>query len=402
MNLRTKFRSLIGQTSPYALELEIAEASGSWLRDPKGKKYLDLISGIGVSNLGHGNRVILEAIHAQTDQYLHTMVYGEHIQSPQVLLAELLVSQLPPSLNTVFYLNSGAEAVEGALKLARKFTGRTELLACKQAYHGSTYGAMSLMSDRSKTDPYRPLLPGIDHVEFNRLEDLEKINRGTAAVVMEVIQAEAGIRLPDPAYLEAIRNRCTETGSLLIFDEIQTGMGRTGTLFAFSHYGVVPDVLILGKSFGGGLPLSAFVADTPLMGTLADKPPLTHMTTFGGHPLSCAAGLAALKLLTQSSLVQDSMAKSDYLAKKLDPEQYHALRRTPGLWLAIDLADPVRVQKVIAQAMDKGLLADWFLFNDESIRIAPPLTISFEELDLAAAILNDSLTSQKSKQPALS
>lgn len=402
MSLRTKFRTLIGQTSPYALELEIAEANGTWLMDSKGKKYLDMISGIGVSNLGHGNRVILDAIHAQTEQYLHTMVYGEHIQSPQILLAELLVSLLPPSLNTVFYLNSGAEAVEGALKLARKFTGRSELLACKRAYHGSTYGAMSLMSDRSKTDPYRPLLPGIDHMEFNRPEDLEKINRNTAAVVMEVIQAEAGIQLPDPTYLEAIRTRCNDTGCLLIFDEIQTGMGRTGSLFAFSRYGVIPDVLILGKSFGGGLPLSAFVSDRKLMATLADEPPLTHMTTFGGHPLSCAAGLAALKQLAQTSLVHDSIAKSDYLAQKLDPDQYNTLRRPPGLWLAIDLADPVRVQKVIAQAMGKGLLADWFLFNDESIRIAPPLTISYEELDQAAAILNECLTLEVSKQPALS
>lgn len=402
MSLRSQFRSLIGQTSPFALELEIAGADGPWLIDPSGKKYLDMISGIGVSNLGHGNRGILDAIREQSEKYLHTMVYGEHIQSPQILLAELLVSLLPPSLNTVFYLNSGAEAVEGALKLARKFTGRPGIISCKRAYHGSTYGAMSLMSDRSKTDPYRPLLPEIHFMEFNRLEELEKINRQTAAVVMEVIQAEAGIRLPDPDYLEALRKRCTETGCLLIFDEIQTGMGRTGSLFAFSPYGVVPDVLILGKSFGGGLPLSAFVADKKLMAVLADEPPLTHMTTFGGHPLSCAAGLAALNQLVQTSLVHDSISKSDYLVKKLDQELFPALRRPPGLWLAIDLADPLRVQQVIARAMNKGLLADWFLFNDESIRLAPPLTIRYEELDLAAAILNECLSFEKSKSPVLS
>ncbi len=373
------------------MEFVVSKAKGSYIYDELGKPFLDMISGIGVSYLGHHNPHIIKALHDQADQYLHTMVYGEHVQSPQVRLAELLVSQLPSNLNSVFFQTTGAEAIEGALKLAKKYSGRPEIIAFKKAYHGSTYGAMSLMSDSNKTQPYQPILPGINHLEFNAIDQLESITENTAAVVMEVIQAEAGIILPEQGFIKAVRDRCTSTSTLLILDEIQTAMGRTGSLFAFTQYGIVPDILVLGKSLGGGLPLSAFISEKNIMNALEDEPPLTHMTTFGGHPLSCAAGLAGLQFLLASDLIAESCIKADYFEGQLEKNQIKNIRRSRGMWMAIDLGDPSRVQKVINRAMGEGLLMDWFLFNDESIRIAPPLTMNEKELHGAARILNQSL-----------
>lgn len=373
------------------MEFVVSRGNGSYLFDEENKPYLDLISGIGVSLLGHGHPNVIQAIHDQANLYLHTMVYGEHVQSPQVRLADLLVSQLPPSLNSVFFQTTGAEAIEGAIKLAKKYTGRPQVISFKQAYHGSTYGALSLMSDDSKTHPYIPILPGIKHLNFNDIISLQQIDEHTAAVVMEVIQAEAGIILPVSGFIEAVRDRCNSTGTLLILDEIQTALGRTGSLFAFSSYQIVPDILVLGKSLGGGLPLSAFIADTRIMYTLADDPPLTHMTTFGGHPLSCAAGLACLETILNSNLIEESVIKANLFESLLDKNQIKTLRRPRGFWMALDLGDATRVQQVIQTAIGRGLLMDWFLFNDQSIRIAPPLNILEEEIQFAAHMINQSL-----------
>jgi len=393
MSLRSKFNSLIGKTSPFSLEFVVSKANGAYLYDVHGDRFLDMISGIGVSHLGHSHPEILKAIHQQADQYLHTMVYGEHVQAPQVMLADLLVSILPPDLNSVFFHTSGTEAIEGAMKLAKKYTGRPHIVACKNAYHGSTYGAMSLMSDTSKTQPFQPILPGIKHINVNAIDELELIDEDTAAIVMEVIQAEAGIILPDPSFLKAVRDRCTTTSTLLIFDEIQSAFGRSGSLFAFLPYQIIPDILVLGKSLGGGLPLSVFITDKKIMESLADDPPLTHMTTFGGHPLSCAAGLASLQSILNSDLITESRAKAEFFEKQLDTSRIKMIRRPQGLWLALDLGNASKVQQVVASSMKKGLLVDWFLFNDHSIRIAPPLTISYPELDLAANIINQSFHS---------
>lgn len=394
MTIRSKFQALIGKTSPFSMEFVVSKARGSYIYDEQDKPYLDMISGIGVSLLGHGHPEIINAIHDQADHYLHTMVYGEHVQSPQVRLAELLVSQLPPDLNTVFFQTTGTEAIEGALKMAKKYTGRPHLISFKHAYHGSTYGAMSLMSHSAKTHPYEPILPGIKHLDFNVMDQLESIDENTAAVVVEVVQAEAGIILPAPGFIKAIRDRCNDTSTLLIMDEIQTAMGRTGTLFAFTSLQVTPDILVLGKALGGGLPLSAFIADKKIMQVLADDPPLTHMTTFGGHPLSCAAGLAALQYILNHDLIAESVVNADFFESLLDQRRIKSIRRPRGLWLALDLGDASVVQQVIQRAMQGGLLMDWFLFNDESIRIAPPLTIKKEELIQAAQIINQCLNTE--------
>lgn len=390
MSLRAQFFSHIANTSPFPLGLEIVKADGVYLFDPAGKKYIDFISGIGVNNLGHAHPDITKAIHNQADDYLHTMVYGEHIQSPQVRLAQKLTENLPINLNKVFFLTSGAEAIDGAIKTARKSTGRKKIYAFKNAYHGSTYGAMSLMNDASKTSPYGPGIADVFHFDFNDLTILENIDHTTAAVIMEVVQAEAGVIKADSQFLDALAKKCREMGSLLVFDEIQTGMGRTGSLFAFDQYGITPDILVLGKSLGGGLPLSAMVSSTKITDAIATNPPLTHMSTFGGHPLCCAAGLASLDLLLRSDLITRSKTLSlTFLQKIKDHPQIKEIRSTSGLWMAIELHHAERVQKLIPLAQEKGLLIDWFLFNDKSLRIAPPLTINNDEILLAADILLD-------------
>lgn len=391
MTIRSGFYRHIAKTSPFALGLEISAAKGSHVYDANGVPYLDFISGIGVSNLGHGHPAIVQAIHTQADQYLHTMVYGEHIQSPQVLLAKALCDHLPANLNQVYFLSSGTEAIETAIKLARKSTGRSKILSCKNAYHGSTYGAMSLMSDTSRTMPYAPLLPDVDHIAFNHPESLNKIDESVAAVFIEVIQAEAGIQLPDRLFLATLQDVCRRYGTLLIIDEIQSAMGRSGSLFAFTQYGIVPDILVLGKSLGGGLPLAACISGEEQFEAIANDPPLTHMTTFGGHPLCSAAGLASFEVLSSTDIIEQSRIKSKRFTDRLNHAAIKEIRATPGLWMAIDLGDADLVQKMIPQAQADGLLIDWFLFNDQSIRIAPPLNILDDELDRAADIIMNAL-----------
>ncbi|MEP7323046.1 MAG: aspartate aminotransferase family protein [Saprospiraceae bacterium] len=391
MTIRSNFFNHIAKTSPFPLGLEISKAKGAYVMDENGKAYLDFISGIGVSNLGHGHPDIIKAIHTQADLYLHTMVYGEHIQSPQVLLAQALCAQLPDYLNQVYFLSSGTEAIETAMKMSRKITNRTKILSFENAYHGSSFGSMSLMSDQSKTMAYAPMLPDIDHLVFNNFESLQKIDETVAAIIIEVIQAEAGIILPDVAFLNELSERCKKYDVLLVIDEIQTGMGRTGSLFAFSSFGLEPDILVLGKSVGGGLPLSACISSEQHFEALAYDPPLTHMTTFGGHPLCCAAGLAALQVLLNTDIINQSINKALQLSKKLIHPTIKEIRSTNGLWMAIDLDDAGLVQKLIPKVQEDGLLLDWFLFNDQSIRIAPPLNIKDEEIDQAADILLNAL-----------
>ena len=393
---RELFLRHVAQTSPAPLGLHIERAEGLYLYDCAGKSYLDLIAGIGPSLLGHRPLRVQAAVQRQLDRYWHTLVFGEFVLSPQVEFATLLAAQLP-GLDAVYFTNSGAEATEGAMKLAKRYTGRPHFVACRHAYHGSTQGAASLMAPTDFTLGFQPLLPGIHHIEFNSLADLEKIDRQTAAVVVETVQGEAGLRLPDPAWLSALRRRCDDTGALLILDEIQAGFGRTGTLFAFEQYGIVPDVLLLAKALGGGFPLGAFIARREVMQVLTHDPVLGHITTFGGHPVSAAAGLETLKILLETDLLAQIPAKLALFHRLL---VHPAIReiRSIGLWLAVDLGNAAYVQRVIARCIAQGVITDWFLFNDRSLRIAPPLTIAEAEIRLACAVILEAIEGNRQLQ----
>ena len=386
MNLRQLFLNHVAQTSFSPLALEIEQAEGMYLYDKNGKAYLDLIAGIGVSSLGHRYPSVQKAIEEQLHKYWHTLVYGEFVLGPQVELASLLSQQLPNSLNSIYFVNSGAEATEGAMKLAKRFTGRTEFIAAKYAYHGSTQGAASLMNPTEFTQAYHPLLPGIQHIDFNCTHCLTRITEKTAAVIVETVQAEWGIRKPAPDYLKQLRDRCTETGTLLILDEIQAGYGRTGSLFAFEQYGIVPDILLLAKGMGGGMPIGAFIADKEMMDHFAFDPPLGHITTFGGHPVSCAAALATLKVLLDHSFIAEVKAKEQLFLSLLDHPAILDVR-SAGLWMAVELDNFNTIQKVIKKCLEKGLITDWFLFNNRSLRIAPPLIINEEQIRWACKVL---------------
>lgn len=390
LSQRQLFLRHVAQTSPAPLLLEIDRAEGCYLYDTDGKAYLDLIAGIGVSCLGHRHPAVLAAIAAQTERYLHTLVYGEYVLAPQVALAQLLVEHLPAPLDSVYFVNSGTEATEGAMKLAKRATGRAEIIACRYAYHGSTQGAASLMWPRDFTAAYHPLLPGIRHIDFNCETCLAQITEKTAAVVVETVQAEWGIRRPWGGYLRALRARCTATGTLLVLDEIQAGYGRTGTLWAFEQYGVVPDILLLAKGMGGGMPIGAFVAAQPLMRALSHDPVLGHITTFGGHPVSCAAALATLQTLVSTDLVAQVAQKEALFVSLLQHSAIVELR-SAGLWMAVELADFDTVQAVIQRCLAQGLVTDWFLFNSRSLRIAPPLTITEEEIRWACGVLLEAI-----------
>ena len=389
-NLRQLFLSHVAQTSEFPLMLEVARSDKMYLYDTEGKAYMDLIAGIGVSSLGHRHPAVVEATKAQLDKYLHTIVYGEFVLAPQVQLATLLTAQLPEILDSVYFVNSGSEATEGAMKLAKRYTGRTEIISCYNAYHGSTQGSASLMSDDYFTRAYRPLLPDITHIDFNCEYCLNKITERTACVIMETVQAEWGVRKPNPTYLKKLRQRCDETGTLLVFDEIQAGYGRTGTLFAFEQYDVVPDILLLAKGMGGGMPIGAFVANKEVMSTLSRNPLLGHITTFGGHPVCCAAALATLQTLLENDYIQEVKTKEKLFRELLVHPQILDVR-SAGLLMAVELKDFDLVQAVIKKCLDKGLITDWFLFNDRSLRIAPPLIISEEEIHKACEIILSSI-----------
>ena len=386
MNQRQLFLRHVAQTSFSPLGLSISKAENIYLYDQEGKEYIDLISGIGVSGLGHRPKPVQEAIESQLNKYWHTLVYGEYILSPQVQLATLLAEQLPEHLNSTYFVNSGSEATEGAMKLAKRVTGRPEIISCTRAYHGSTQGSASLMSPTEFTQPYHPLLPGIRHIDFNCSYCLNKISGQTAAVIVETVQAEWGVRKPSQGFLSDLRQRCTEMGALLIFDEIQVGYGRTGSLFAFQQYEVEPDILLLAKGMGGGMPIGAFISGKDKMDHFAFNPPLGHISTFGGHPVSCAAGLATLQTLLETNHIKQVKEKEQRFLQRLRHPKIKDIR-SAGLLMAVELKDFDQVQKAIQYCLANGLITDWFLFNERSLRIAPPLIITMDQIDEACDIL---------------
>ena len=392
--LRKQFLSHVAQTSPSPMLVEVARAEGSFFYTPEGKRYYDLVAGVSVSNVGHANPAVVRAVQEQAARYMHVMVYGELVESPQVEYAARIASLLPGALESVYFVNSGAEAVEGALKLAKRFTGRTEMISMRRAYHGSTHGAMSMMGapeGEEWKEPFRPLLPDVQAIEFNDFGALQRITRRTACVLAEPVQGEAGVRPPKPGYLEALRRRCDEVGALLIFDEIQTGLGRTGAMFASLRYGVTPDIVCLAKAFGGGMPLGAFVSRHEIMDTLQHDPALGHITTFGGHPVCCAAGLAALNYLLENRIVESVEAKGALYEELLaDHPAVREIRRA-GLLLAVELGDPAKLYRIMELFKQAGILSDWFLYCDTAFRISPPLTISEEEVRESAALVRECL-----------
>jgi acetylornithine/succinyldiaminopimelate/putrescine aminotransferase len=390
ISTRSLFLNHVAQTSDAPPALEIESAEGIYLTDVSGKRYMDLISGISVSNIGHRHPKVIEAIKSQADKYLYLMVYGEYILSPQVMYAKQLTDLLPENLETVYFTNSGSEANEGAMKLAKRYTGRTEIIAFKNAYHGSTHGTLSLMGDEYFKNAYRPLLPGIKFLEFNREEDIEKITEKTAAVFIEPVQGEAGVLKPENDFLKKLSDRCKQTKTLLVFDEIQSGFGRTGTLFAFEQYGVVPDILTIAKGMGGGMPIGAFVSSREIMSTISHNPVLGHITTFGGHPVCCAAALATLNVLCEEKLPESVKAKEQLFLSLLVHPQIKAVR-SAGLMMAIEFESESVNRAVIAKAMEKGVISDWFLFNAHSMRIAPPLIITEEQIREACKVILESI-----------
>lgn len=392
--LRKQFLGHVGQTSPSPLMIEVARAEGSFFYTPEGKRYYDLVAGVSVSNVGHCNPEVVRAVQEQAARYMHVMVYGEMLEKPQVAYAAKIAGLLPAPLESVYFVNSGAEAVEGALKLAKRFTGRTELVSMRRAYHGSTHGAMSMMGAPEGEEwkaAFRPLLPDVQAIEFNDFDALDRITERTACVLAEPVQGEAGVRLPAQGYLQALRCRCDEVGAILIFDEIQTGMGRTGAMFAMLRYAVTPDIVCLAKAFGGGMPLGAFVASKKIMDSLQTDPVLGHITTFGGHPVCCAAGLAALDYLLDRKIVDQVEAKGTLYEELLrDHPQVLEIRRS-GLLLAVELGTPDKLFRMMEYFAQAGILSDWFLYCDTAFRISPPLTISEDEVRDSARIVRECL-----------
>lgn len=382
MTQRQLFLNHIAQTTPAPLMLEIARAKGVFMFDTQGKQYIDLISGISVSNVGHCHPKVVEAIQKQSETFMHLMVYGEYIYSPQVLLAKELLTILPATLDNFYFTNSGTEAVEGALKLAKRSTGRHEIISFHNAYHGSTAGALSIMGSETYKMNYRPLIPGNSLIHYNNESELEKITTQTAAVVVEMVQAEAGIIPGNMAFIQKLKERCEAVGALLIVDEIQTGCGRTGRFFAFEHYGIVPDILLIGKGFGGGMPIAAFIANKDLMSQLSHNPILGHLSTFGGNAVCCAAALATIKVIKEEISMTDVEAKGAYLQEKLEEKGYKKIRRK-GLMMSIDFESQEKNFEAVAAFIQKGIITDWFLFNTHCMRICPPLNISYKELDWA-------------------
>jgi len=379
---RQLFLDHLGQTSSAPLMLEIVKAEGVFMYGPSGEKYIDLISGVSVSNTGHRHPKVVEAIKNQTDAYLHLMVYGEIIQSPQVKYATRLAGILPEGLDNCYFVNSGSEAIEGALKLAKRYTARSKVIYFRNSYHGSTHGALSIQGSETYRNAFRPLIPDTWQIEFNDFSGLGMIDDHTACVITEPIQAEAGVIYPIADFLEEIRKRCSATGSLLVFDEVQTGFGRTGSMFATDKFRVVPDIIILAKALGGGMPLGAFISSKKIMSALVSNPQLGHITTFGGHPVSCAAGLASLEIIIEGDLAASANAKSDLFKKELTHPLITEIRGE-GLLLAVQLINPEYIPYVISHAPEHGIILDYFLFCNDSFRIAPPLIISDKEIKSA-------------------
>jgi acetylornithine/N-succinyldiaminopimelate aminotransferase len=383
---RELFLKNTAQTSESPRLIEIEKAEGSYLYGPEGQKYLDLVSGFNVSNIGHRHPKVIQAIKDQLEKYLHVTVYGEYVQAPQVQFATKLLENLPSSFGSVYLTNSGAEAVEGSMKIAKRYTGRRQIIAAKNAYHGSTQGALSLIGGTQYQEAYAPLLPEIDFIEFNAVTDLDAITEKTAAVIVEAIQGEAGVRVPSEEYMQALRAKCTEVGALLIFDEIQTGFGRTGKLFALEHFGIVPDILMLAKGIGGGMPLGAFVAPKEIMDVIKANPMLGHITTFGGHPVSCAAALASLNVILEEQLVDGVEEKAQLFRQELAHPKIKEIRGL-GLMMCLQVENFDQVYNVSKYCADNGVMIDWYLHCETALRVAPPLTISEEEIKEACRII---------------
>jgi acetylornithine/succinyldiaminopimelate/putrescine aminotransferase len=388
MNTRELFLRHVAQTSPAPLALEIVKAEGVYMWDKGGKEYIDLIGGISVCNIGHRHPRVVEAIKHQADQYLHLMVYGELIESPQVEYAKLLTDHLPSSLDSVYFTNSGAEATEGAMKLAKRITGRTGIVAFRDSYHGSTQGALSVMGDEYWRNAYRPLLPDISHEEYGSYTALDRITTDTAMVIAETVQAEKGVNKPSVTWMQALRQKCNETGALLVLDEIQAGFGRTGSLWAFTQYDIVPDILLLGKALGGGMPLGAFVASYERMATLMHDPVLGHITTFGGHPVCCAAGLASMKVLLEEHAIEGVERRSALFEQHLTHPRIREVRRS-GLLISVVFESFEENKKIIDACIERGVFTDWFLFAPHCMRIAPSLLISEEAITKACSTIRE-------------
>lgn len=390
MNNRQLFLSHLAQTTDFPLMIEVEKAEGIYLYGPNGEKYVDLIAGIGVSNVGHRHPKVLEAIYHQLDKYLHLMVYGEYVQSPQTLLAEALTHTLPNHLDNVYLVNSGSEAIEGAIKLAKRYTGRPNLISCVDAYHGSSAGALSVGGNEIFKRAYRPLVPGISHIHYGSFSDLEKINSDTAAMIVETIQGESGIRVACTTYFKALRQRCDETGTLLILDEIQAGFGRTGKFWAFEHFDIVPDMIVCAKGMGGGMPIGAFIANKEVMAAFKNNPLLGHITTFGGHPVSAAASLATIRILQEENLVAEVESKASLFKSLLVHPKIKGIRNK-GLMMAVEFESFEVLKPIIDKGIELGVITDWFLFCDDSMRLAPPLIITETEIRAACRVLLEAI-----------
>ena len=394
MILRKQFLEHVGQTSPSPMLVEVARANGSFFYTPEGKRYFDLVAGVSVSNVGHANPAVVEAVQKQAADYMHVMVYGEMVERPQVEYARRITELLPENIDCLYFVNSGAEAVEVALKLAKRYTGRTELISMRRAYHGSTHGAMSMMGAPEGEEwkaEFRPLLPDVKSLRFNNFDDLNEITSRTAGVLCEVVQGEAGVRLPNPEWLKALRQRCSEMGALLIFDEIQTGLGRTGEMFASTKYGITPDVICLAKAFGGGMPLGGVASSKQILDSFTHNPCLGHITTFGGHPVCCAAGLAALNYMIGNNIVEQVERKGALFEERVSKHPKVLEIRRSGLLLAVELGKSEYLYRIMEIFKEEGIMSDWFLYCDTAFRISPPLTISESEIEECCEIIERAL-----------
>lgn len=388
--MKNDFLTYQAQTSGHPLLLEIKKAKGTYVYDTKDKKYLDFIAGVSANTLGHQPKPVVDAIKQQLDKYMHVMVYGEFVQQPQVDLAKILAQHLPENLNCTYLTNSGTEATEGALKLAKRVSGRFEIIAAKNSYHGNTQGAMSVCGNEKQNSAFRPLIPGVSFIEFNNEEDLLKINRNTAGVILETIQGGAGFIEPKNDYLKKVLDRCNEVGALLILDEIQTGVGRTGSFYCFQHYNVTPHILITGKGLAGGMPIGAFISSQELMNQFTENPKLGHITTFGGHPVIAAAALATLQSLFSSSLIKLTEKKETLIRQLLVHEAIVEIRGK-GLMLALIMKNSDLADHLILMGMEHGILLFWLLYEPRAVRITPPLTISEKEITIGCQLILDIL-----------
>jgi acetylornithine/N-succinyldiaminopimelate aminotransferase len=386
-HFQNKFLESLAQTNDAPYLIHVDKAEGLYIQDKSGKKYMDMIAGVAVNNIGHRHPKVIRAIHEQVDKYLHVMVYGEFVQDSQLALSDKLNSFLPPSLNCTYVVNSGTEANEGALKLAKRYTGRTQIVSFKGSYHGSTHGSLSVSGNEIKKTAFRPLLPDIKFIEFNNPLDLEQISEKTAAVIVETIQGDAGVRIPTQQYMMALRKRCSETGALLILDEIQCGIGRTGSMFAFEQFDIIPDILTVGKALGGGMPIGAFISSKKIMSKLTYEPMLGHITTFGGHPVICAAAAACLEVLNEENWIAEADIKGQILENMLISHPEIKEIRRAGLMFAIDMESTERVAKVVNKCLEYGLISFWFLSHPDSFRLSPPLSITEDEIKKAGEII---------------